>query len=149
MRKAILATLLGAVLVSPLGLAAAQASTTHAAPAAPRAAVHTTQATAQGSCFQLAPNFSNRYFCLFGGVPDCPGGVTPTRIFGIDGLIEYYRCGTISKPPTPGGCLNPAGTQNFTCLGRAKPQGTCTNGFSLLIIHRYHCTDVPTRRLGL
>ncbi len=63
MKKLVFVALLGALLVGPLGLAAAQA----ASPAAPRAGpaaqravpVSTTQAAASGFCFQLAKS-SNR-----------------------------------------------------------------------------------------
>jgi hypothetical protein len=138
MKRTAIGVLAAAMLMSPIGLAAAHASPTAPrakvlAPAAPRAAQ--APAAPQGPCLNI--DNDNRVLCLLGGDP----GAGCKELLGIGHLVDYYRCGEPSpKPNVPVGCANLNGDNQFTCLGPAQPRGDCTPTFSLLIIHGYTCT---------
>jgi hypothetical protein len=141
MKKVLTAVVMVGMILIPLA-----ASATPAAPrarvAAPRAAAVTgapdsSQATQGIGDRQICLNLDgdNRFGCILGGNP----GDNCHEVFQITPLITYWRCGHITKPPTPAGCININGEHSFTCLGDAKPEGPCKNTFNLLFIHRYFC----------
>jgi hypothetical protein len=130
MKKAMLGLVTVAMLVSPLGLAAAQA-----APDAPRAVKAVQGPDSHGPLFCL-PNVDNdNHVVCIADAPDerC---VTVFQIL----IVSYWRCGVNNAPPTPGGCTNLDRDNNFFCLGRAKPSGQCRENIGILILHNYHCT---------
>jgi hypothetical protein len=138
MKKTAMGVLVAAMLMSPVGLAAAHASPTApraqvVAPAAPRAAQ--APAAPQGPCFNIDQD--QRVLCILNGKPEgqCH------EILGLGHLVTYWRCGEPNpKPQVPVGCSNLNGDNQFTCLGPAQPNGDCTNTFNILIIHGYTCT---------
>ena len=148
MRKVFLGAVTAAVLLSPFSLAAAQA-----APSAPRAKAATAAPAASqqveapaGFC---APNIDNdnRVFCFLGGSPQGMGECT--EILSVSKIVIYYRCGQRQgRPPTPIGCLNLNGDNEYTCLLTARPTGSCQATFSILgIVNGYHCSTGSGRIL--
>jgi hypothetical protein len=146
MKKVVTAAMVAGMLLVPLSASAsASAPRARTVPAAPRAAAVTTAQNgttapqsfegAQDAQFCLNLDKDNRWGCILGGNP----GSNCHQVFQITPLITYWRCGHITKPPTPPGCLNLDGDRRFTCLGEAKPEGPCRETFSLLFIHRYFC----------
>jgi hypothetical protein len=136
MKKALLGLMTASLLVSPLGLAAAQAEQT--APAA-KAAVE------QARGFFCLPNVDNDNHVLC--VAARPEQENCRQTFQIL-IVSYWTCGVNNPPPTPGGCINLDNDENFLCLGRAKPSGTCRENIGLIIVHNYHCMQ-SGRRIGL
>ena len=140
MKKTAVIALAGLMLVSIFAVSAAATPTAPrarvVAPVAPRASSEQTTAPTSSTaliCFQLGrPQAgNNKYWFVLGGSGPAPAC---TRIFGLGPLISYWRCGGNDNPPTPGGCLNLAGNKDYTCFGKAKPEGTCVDAFSILFI---------------
>jgi hypothetical protein len=154
MKKTAVTVLAGLMLISIFAVSAAASPTAPrarvVAPTAPRASSEQSTATPSTAliCFQLGrPKAgNNKYWCVLGNKGPAP---SCTRVFGLDGLISYWRCGRNDKPPTPGGCINLAGNKDYTCFGKAKPEGTCVNAFSVLFIHRYYCTSAGAKHRRL
>ena len=141
MKKAFLGLITAALLVSPLGLAAA-----HAAPTAPRAKAAPQAIEAPPPGLFCLPDIDRdtRILC----VADRPEG--DCRLKAELLILSYWKCGDPQpRPPTPAGCLNIDGDRNFLCLFGAKPAGTCTVNFEILIVHDYHCSAGGGRRLPL
>ena len=147
MKRIFTAAVVAGMLLVPLSASAAPtAPRARAVPAAPRAMAVTSAQNGtsapqsiegiQGNEICLNLDGDNRWGCILGGQPS---GGNCHQVFQITPLITYWRCGHVIKPPTPAGCININGEQNFTCLGSAKPSGPCRETFQLLFVHRYFC----------
>ncbi|HJP65346.1 MAG TPA: hypothetical protein VKA30_03470 [Actinomycetota bacterium] len=134
MRRIIVMASVAAMFVVALGAGSAMAypSAPRALPAAPRAQAP----TGPGPGFCLNIDNDARAVCVL----DVPSSPDCQRRIGIDNIISYWRCGVTPPPPAPPACLNLNHDQDFTCLFGAKPGGSCTNTFNVIVIHGYRCT---------
>jgi len=150
-RRMIVLISVAAVFATTLGVGSALAfpSAPRAVPAAPRAYSAPVRPAGPGPGFCLNIDNDARAVCIL----DQPSDPACMRRIGIDDVISYWRCGVTPPPPAPAACLNLNHDQDFTCLGGAKPGGSCTNTFNVVIIHGYRCTRggqrvLPRVKLG-